>query len=241
VQRRVAVLVGAVHGRRIASKLALDGGQVVLAQRAPQGACRERQVLLRLDCLVDERHDFAEPADGGNVHGSQGNATELLHDGVRIGAVLQQKLHDAGVAFANGVVQRRERSRENLSRQRRRLAEQLAHRRFIAAGAGGNHVGAVGVRVGHGCGRVKLKGVSCRTMLEENLFDICKFEFPCPGQGCGPRYVVGQVGRGAALEQELDHRPPALRMIRVSSARNARLHSIQRHALEKPHDTARPT
>ena len=74
----------------------------------------------------------------------------MLHDHVRIGAVLQQELHDAGVAFADGVMQRRERSHENLARQRRRLAQQLAHRRFIAAGAGGNHAGAVGVRVGHG-------------------------------------------------------------------------------------------
>ena len=34
VQRRVAVLVGGVHDRRIALELALDGGQVALAQRA---------------------------------------------------------------------------------------------------------------------------------------------------------------------------------------------------------------
>ena len=35
VQRRVAVLVGGVHSRRIALELALDGGQVALAERTP--------------------------------------------------------------------------------------------------------------------------------------------------------------------------------------------------------------
>ena len=70
----------------------------------------------------------------------------------------EQELHDVGVAFANGVMQRRKRSHENLVRQRRRLAQQFAHRHFIAAGAGGNHAGAVGVRVGHGCGPVAFRG-----------------------------------------------------------------------------------
>src|SRR4051812_14711536 len=40
---------------------------------------------------------LTEPAGGGDVHGSQWNAPEgTLHDHVRIGAVLQQDLHDAG-------------------------------------------------------------------------------------------------------------------------------------------------
>jgi hypothetical protein len=60
------------------------------------------------------------------------------------------------------------------------------------------------------CDPVELKGLSCSPVLEENLFDICKSEFPCPGQGSGPRFVIGQVGRGAALEQELDHPSPSL-------------------------------
>ena len=59
-------------------------------------------------------------------------------------------------------MERRERSRGNLARQRRRLAQQLAHRHFIAAGAGGNHAGAVGVRVGHGCGPVAFRGRGAR-------------------------------------------------------------------------------
>jgi hypothetical protein len=159
VQRRVATLVVSVHGRRIAPELAVNGGQVALAQRAPQGAFRQSQAMLCLDRLVDERHDFAEPAGGGDVHGSEWNAPDgTLHDRVRIGAMLQQELHDAGVAFAYGVMQWRERSHGNLARQRRRLAQQLAHRHFIAAGAGGNHAGAVGVRVGHGCGPVAFRG-----------------------------------------------------------------------------------
>jgi hypothetical protein len=54
------------------------------------------------------------------------------------------------MAVADGVMQRRERADENLLRQRRRLAQQRAHCRFIATGAGGNHPGAVGIRVGHG-------------------------------------------------------------------------------------------
>jgi hypothetical protein len=44
----------------------------------------------------------------------------------------------------------------------------------------------------------------------ENLLDIGQAEFPCPGQGSRPRFVSGQVGRGAAFEQEFDHSPPAL-------------------------------
>jgi hypothetical protein len=40
VQRRVAVLVGGAHGRRIAPDFALDGGQVALAQRGRKGLPR---------------------------------------------------------------------------------------------------------------------------------------------------------------------------------------------------------
>ena len=57
---------------------------------------------------------------------------------------------------------------------------------------------------------VELKRLSCSPVLEENLFDIGKSEFPCPGQWCRPRLVIGQVGRGTALEQELDHPSPSL-------------------------------
>ena len=59
---------------------------------------------------------------------------------------------------------------------------------------------------------------SCRPVLEENLFDIRKSEFPCPGQGSRPRFVIGQVGRGTALEQELDHPSPALGQLGLFAA-----------------------
>ena len=111
---------------------------------------------LCLDRLVDDRHDIAEPTDSRDVDGSQRNAAEILHHPVRIRAVLEQELHDAGVAFADGVMQGREWTARNLARQQRRLTQQLAHRRFIAAGAGGNHTGAIGIRVGHSCGPVTI-------------------------------------------------------------------------------------
>jgi hypothetical protein len=64
-----------------------------------------------------------------------------------------------------------------------------------------------------GVGRARMTGLSCSPVLEENLFDICNSEFPCPGPGSRPRFVIGQVGRGAALEQEFDHLSPALRQL----------------------------
>jgi hypothetical protein len=118
---------------------------------------------------------------------------------VRIGAVVQQKLHDARVAFADGVMQRRERSHVHLTRQRRVLAQQLTNRCFIAAGAGDNHAGAVGVRVDHGCGPVELMRLSCSPVLEENLFDLCKFEFPSPGQRSCLWFVIGQAVHAACV------------------------------------------
>ena len=57
--------------------------------------------------------------------------------------------------------------------------------------------------------------LSCRPVLEQNLFDICQFEFPCPGQGSCPRFVIGQVGCGTSLEQELDHLSSGLRLLGV--------------------------
>jgi hypothetical protein len=63
------------------------------------------------------------------------------------------------------------------------------------------------------CDPVDLKGLSCSPVLEENLFDICRSEFGCPGQGSGPRFVIRQVGRGTAVERELDHPSPALRQL----------------------------
>jgi hypothetical protein len=59
---------------------------------------------------------------------------------------------------------------------------------------------------------------SCSSVLEENLFDICKSEFPCPGQGSRSRFVIGQVGRGTALEQELHHPSPALGQLGLLAA-----------------------
>jgi len=44
----------------------------------------------------------------------------------------------------------------------------------------------------------------------ENLFDVRQSEFPRPGQGRRPCFVIGQAGCGAALEQKLDQSSPAL-------------------------------
>jgi hypothetical protein len=64
-------------------------------------------------------------------------------------------------------------------------------------------------------------------VLEEDLFEICKAEFPCSGQGRRPRFVTGQVGRGPALEQELDHPSPA------RASLNSWLPSLERMAAAK--------
>ncbi len=47
--------------------------------------------------------------------------------------------------------------------------------------------------------------LSRRSVLEKNSFDVCQPELAGPGQGSRPRLVIGQVRRGAVIEQELDH------------------------------------
>src|SRR5688500_17646285 len=47
--------------------------------------------------------------------------------------------------------------------------------------------------------------LSCRPVFQEHLLDIRETSLTCPSQGCSPRFVTGQVGRGTALQQEPDH------------------------------------
>src|SRR6516165_4999937 len=47
----------------------------------------------------------------------------------------------------------------------------------------------------------------------EKLFHIRKSKFSCPSQWCSPRFVVRQVGRSTALQQEFDHPPPSLGLL----------------------------
>jgi|SRR6516164_5843045 len=59
------------------------------------------------------------------------------------------------------------------------------------------------------------RGLSC-TMLLQQFHNI---PASVPGRPChrsGPRFVAGQIDRGAAFEQELDHSPSALRLIRIN-------------------------
>src|SRR5262249_42547261 len=54
---------------------------------------------------------------------------------------------------------------------------------------------------------------SCGPVPYEKLFHIRKSKFSCPSQWCSPRFVVRQVGRSTALQQEFDHPPPSLGLL----------------------------